>query len=109
MEEVAFTWDAAEPGSVYDLRVAKDADFKTVLLHKTDLTAPQFAWAVPSDFGGKYFWQAESRHGDQRAGAVNGPWSFTLDSRVQTSLPRGRHSGCAGGHAGTPGGPSAGQ
>jgi hypothetical protein len=86
VEDVTFTWDAAEPGFTYDLRVAKDADFKTVLLRKTGLAAPQFAWAAPPASGVKYFWQVESRHGDQRAGAVNGPRSFTLDPRVQTSL-----------------------
>jgi len=86
VEEVPLTWNQAEPGSVYDLRIAKDADFKTVLLHKTDLGAPEFTWAAPPNSGVTYYWQVESRHGERRAGAVNGPLSFTLDASVPTSL-----------------------
>ncbi|NUQ64994.1 MAG: glycoside hydrolase family 127 protein [Pirellulales bacterium] len=86
VEEVFLAWNRAEPGSVYDLRIAAEAEFKKVLLHKTDLERPEFRWAVPADSGVKYYWQVESRHGDRRAGAVNGPLSFTLDSSVPTSL-----------------------
>jgi DUF1680 family protein len=95
VEEVSLAWNRAEPGSVYDLRIAKDADFKTVLLRQTDLTAPESCWMpeevsaeerAAAPFPATYYWQVESRHGDKRAAAVNGPWSFTLDARVETSL-----------------------
>ncbi|MCU0960641.1 MAG: glycoside hydrolase family 127 protein [Pirellulaceae bacterium] len=86
VEEVFLAWDAAEPGSVYELRIASDAEFQKVLLHKTDLESPEFSWAAPADAGAQYYWQVESRHGQRRAGAVNGPLSFTLDASVPTSL-----------------------
>jgi uncharacterized protein len=86
VEDVFLAWNVAEPGSVYDLRIAADADFATVLLHKTGLERPELMWAAPADSGAKYYWQVESRHGDRRAGAVNGPLSFTLDASVPTSL-----------------------
>ena len=86
VEEVSLAWNRAEPGSVYDLRIATDAEFKTVLLHKTDLETPEFSWAAPPDSGVKYYWQVDSQHGQRRAGAVNGPLSFTLDANVPTSL-----------------------
>lgn len=86
MEEVVFAWNRTEPGWVYDLRIAKDPDFKTVLHHQTDLETPEFSWALPQDSGVTYYWQVEARHGQRRASAVNGPLSFTLDARVQTSL-----------------------
>ncbi len=111
VEEVFFAWSQAEPGSVYDLRIAADAEFKTVLLHESDLENSEFRWlpekgsglfsaqppsgrsgkkvltpfpagAAPADSGAKYYWQVDSR----RAGAVNGPLSFTLDASVPTSL-----------------------
>ncbi len=85
-EEVSLTWSSAEPGSVYELRIAKEPDFKTVLLHETGLTTPKFRWAAEPATGVKYYWQVESRHGQQRAGAVNGPLSFTLDTSIPTSL-----------------------
>lgn len=85
VEEVFLAWDPAEPGSLYDLRIAADAEFKKVLLHKTDLKSHEFTWAPPADSGVKYYWQVESRLGNQRAGAVNGPLSFTLDANVPTS------------------------
>ena len=86
VEEVFLAWNPAEPGSVYDLRIAADAEFKQVLLHKTGLETPEFLWPAPPNSGVKYYWQVESRHGQQRAGAVNGPLSFTLDASVPTSL-----------------------
>ena len=86
VEEVSFAWNRAGPGSAYDLRVAKDADFKTVLLHKTGLEVPEFVWAVKPEPGVTYYWQVEARQGERRTGAVNGPLSFTLDAGVQTSL-----------------------
>ena len=85
VEEVFLAWDPAEPGSVYDLRIAADAEFKKVLLQKTDLKSPESTWAAPADSGRKYYWQVESRLGDRQAGAVNGPLSFTLDADVPTS------------------------
>ena len=86
VEDVYLTWGQAEPGAVYDLKVAKDADFKSVLLHKTDLTAAEFAWTVAPESGGTYYWQVEARRGEQRCGAANGPLSFTLDAKCPTSL-----------------------
>jgi hypothetical protein len=86
VEEVFLAWNQAEPGSVYDLRIAADAEFKTVLLHKTDLETPEFRGRRRRIRASKYYWQVESRHGDRRAGAVNGPLSFTLDASVPTSL-----------------------
>ncbi len=86
VEEVFLAWTPAEPGSVYDLRIAADAEFKKVLLHKTALEKPEFRWAVPADSGPKYYWHVESRHGGRRGGAVNGPLSFTLDASIPTSL-----------------------
>lgn len=86
LEDVSFEWSPAEPGSVYDLRVSKDPDFKSTLLHKTGLAVPEFSWAAPSVSGIKYFWQVGSRHGEKQSGAVNGPLSFTLDTNVLTSL-----------------------
>jgi len=86
VEEVFLAWDPAEPGSVYDLRIATDAKFTKVLLDKSQLQEPEFRWTAPSDSGGKYFWQVESRHGDRRATAVNSPLSFALDASVPTSL-----------------------
>ena len=85
VEEISLGWNSAEPGSVYELRVAKDPDFKTVLVHKTDLTATEFAWTTEKT-PGAYYWQVESRLGEQRAEATNGPLSFTLDASVPTSL-----------------------
>ncbi len=85
MEAVSLEWDQAEPGSVYDLRIATDAEFKSVLLHKTGLEKPEFRWSPPPNSGVKYYWQVESRRGHQRAGAINGPWSFTVDASVPTS------------------------
>jgi DUF1680 family protein len=86
LEEVFLAWNRAEPGSVYDLRIAADAEFQKVLLHKIDLETQEFRWASPPDSGVKYYWQVESRQGQRRAGAVNGPLSFTLDASVPTSL-----------------------
>lgn len=86
LEEVSFGWNPAEPGSVYDLRIAIDPDFKTILLAKTDLEATEFPWSPPPDSGVTYYWQVESRRGQRRAGAANGPLSFTLDANVPTSL-----------------------
>ena len=105
-EEVALGWNAAEPGSVYELRISTDPDFKTTLLQKTGLTVPEFSWQEacsenPRHPGGprppgaadiakasavKYYWQVEARQGERKAGAVNGPFSFTLDTNTQTSL-----------------------
>lgn len=86
LEDVLLAWNPAEPGSVYDLRIAADAEFKRVLLREADLKKPEFRWAAPADSGGKYYWQVDSRHGDRRAPAVNGPLSFALDASVPTSL-----------------------
>jgi hypothetical protein len=86
MEEVTLGWNAAEPGSVYDLRISNDPEFKTTLLQKTGLTVPEFSWAVPAVSGVKYYWQVDSRLRDRQAGAVNGPFSLTLDANTQTSL-----------------------
>lgn len=90
VEEVSLAWSRAEPGSVYELRIAADANFQTVLLHATDLETTEFTWQAPPTSADRpaatYYWQVESRHGERRAGAANGPLSFTLDARVQTSL-----------------------
>ena len=86
MEEVTLAWNAAEPGSVYELRISTDPDFKTTLLLKTGLTVPEFNWTTPQGSGVKYFWQVDSRLGGRQAGAVNGPFSFTLDTNTLTSL-----------------------
>ena len=86
MEDVTLAWNAAEPGSVYELRISTDPDFKTTLLQKTGLTVPEFNWATPQGSGVKYFWQVDSRLGGRQAGAVNGPFSFTLDTNTLTSL-----------------------
>jgi len=86
VEEVFLTWSRAEPGAVYDLRIAADAQFQTALLHETDLAEPELSWAPPSGSGVKFYWQVESRLGGRRAGAVNGPLSFSLDASVPTSL-----------------------
>ena len=85
VKEVLLAWDPAEPGSIYDLKIAADADLKKVLLQKTDLKSSEFTRAAPTDSGLKYYWQVESRHGERRAEAVNGPVSFTLDAGVPTS------------------------
>jgi len=86
MEEVTLAWNAAEPGSVYELRISTDPDFKTTLLQKTGLTVTEFNWAAPPVSGVKYFWQVDSRLAGRQASAVNGPFSFTLGTNTQTSL-----------------------
>lgn len=86
VEEVCFAWDQAEPGSVYDLTIAKDADLKSVLLHKTDLREAEFTWGVSPEAGATYYWQVGVRSGTQRVGAFNGPQSFALDAKCPTSL-----------------------
>lgn len=86
LEEVSLAWSPAEPGSAYELRIAIDADFRSVVLHRADLKAPEFRWVAPAKSGVTYYWQVDSRRGEPRAGAVNGPWAFTLDARVPTSL-----------------------
>lgn len=85
LEEVLLMWHPAEPGSMYELRIAQEADFRNVVVHSSGLTAPEFRWQAPAA-AGEYYWQVESHLGDRRIGATNGPSRFTLDDRVPTSL-----------------------
>ncbi len=86
VEELAFAWSRAEPGSAYELRIATDAEFTNVVLHATGLHNPEFRWAPPPDARGDFHWQVTARHGERQTGAANGPSSFTLDPNVPTSL-----------------------
>lgn len=86
VEEVTLAWSRAEPGSEYELRIANDSEFKTVLLHESGLTATDFRWNAGPDSGGEYYWQVNALLGQRRVGAVNGPMSFTLDASIPTSL-----------------------
>jgi len=86
VEDVPFAWSPGEPGSVYELRVATDASFQTVVLHQRDLAVPEFRWAASPNSGVTYYWQVAARHGERQAGAMNGPSSFRLDPSVPTSL-----------------------
>jgi len=90
LEEVSLGWKRAEPGSLYELRIAKDPEFKTVLVHEDNLAVTEYSWGAkdagrPDVQPGTYYWQVASRLGDQQAGATNGPLSFSLDASVPTS------------------------
>jgi len=86
MEEVLLCWNVAEPGSVCDLRISNDPDFKTTLVQKTGHMAPEFIWSPPPVSGITYFWQVVSRPGEKQSVAANGPYSFTMNTNVPSSL-----------------------
>ena len=56
-----------------------------------------------------YYWQVESRHGQQRAGAVERPVVVHAGRERSDQPARGRRAGGAGRHAGAAGGPASGQ
>lgn len=86
LEAVPFAWSPAEPGATYDLRIARDTEFKQVLLERAGLQAQEFRWTPDSDSGGTYYWQISSRQPLGPSAAVNGPLSFTLNPKLATSL-----------------------
>ena len=104
VEEVFLAWNPAEPGSVYDLRIAADAEFKKVLLHKTDSGVAGIQLGGAGGFGrqillaGRIAARRPAGRRGQRSAVVH-PGRQRSDQSAWRGGPSGagRHAGAAGG------------
>ncbi len=86
LEEVFMMWNDGEPGSTYELRIAKDSAFSEVMVHEEKLDDSEYICAANLEPGVTYFWQVTAHKGGQSIDSANGPFEFTLDPGVPTSL-----------------------
>ena len=85
-EAIRFAWDAAEPGSRYTLRIAKDKAFKETLLEQVGLEQNAFDWSPPVGTAGTCYWSVAAVASGREGQAVNGPFAFTLDPALPSSM-----------------------
>jgi len=86
VEAIRFAWDAAEPGIRYTLRIAKDKAFKETLLEQAGLEQNAFDWSPPTGTAGTCYWRVAAVASGREGQAVNGPFAFTLDPALPSSM-----------------------
>lgn len=72
---VTFRWAAFETASQYELEVATDTDFTTVVFSTNGLTDTEYAW--DDDGAAVYYWRVRAA-----SGSVVSPWSSTESVEV---------------------------
>jgi hypothetical protein len=78
-----FDWsDVSDPsGITYELEVASDSEFTSLLIEKTGLTASNYnATAVDALSDGTYYWRVRARDEANNVGDFSPTWSFTVDT-----------------------------
>ncbi len=71
----ALTWRAVAGDTTYDIRIASDAGFSTIVFSLSGLAATSTIVSPPLAYGGVYYWEVR-----ETGGSWSAPWTFTTVS-----------------------------
>ncbi|HOZ46683.1 MAG TPA: glycoside hydrolase family 127 protein [Candidatus Hydrogenedentes bacterium] len=86
VDEVGLAWSSAGPDARYTAIVARDADLGDVVLRQETTEVGPLVIDEALAPNVTHYWRVDAQTEGQTLPCVNGPWRFTIDPTIQSSM-----------------------